>query len=154
MYGNGRTIHSVILMDRTTASPALAGLCSMPRVCPPTSIRQRIRRIVAACCALPSYQPSLRCTMSTASDNRKRRAHVKSRRGCLECKRRHHKCHKVRPICGDCQRLGDHCHYVVVRPRARLGTNPTASPEPASAHGPTSIAASADTNPGTPSTQP
>lgn len=92
--------------------------------------------------------------MSTAPETRKRRAHVKSRGGCLECKRRHHKCDEVHPICGSCQRLDDDCHYVVVRPRARLRANAAASPEPANARGATSVAASADGNDGTPLTQP
>lgn len=40
-----------------------------------------------------------------------RRYHYKSRKGCLECKRRHVKCDEVRPICINCQVSQRQCEY-------------------------------------------
>ncbi|KAL5335192.1 hypothetical protein BJX70DRAFT_330878 [Aspergillus crustosus] len=40
-----------------------------------------------------------------------RRAHRKSRNGCLECKRRHVKCDERRPICSNCTASERDCQY-------------------------------------------
>lgn len=40
---------------------------------------------------------------------RQRKTHSKSRNGCDQCKRRHHKCNEVRPICSNCERLKTPC---------------------------------------------
>ncbi|KAL4886102.1 hypothetical protein BJY04DRAFT_213638 [Aspergillus karnatakaensis] len=40
-----------------------------------------------------------------------RRAHKKSRNGCLECKRRHVKCDEKRPICANCIASERQCEY-------------------------------------------
>ncbi|KAL4736646.1 hypothetical protein BDV11DRAFT_172710 [Aspergillus similis] len=40
-----------------------------------------------------------------------RRAHKKSRNGCLECKRRHVKCDEARPICSNCTASERVCEY-------------------------------------------
>ncbi|KAI0468584.1 hypothetical protein F4859DRAFT_524161 [Xylaria cf. heliscus] len=43
--------------------------------------------------------------------SKKRRPHYKSRKGCLECKRRHIKCDEGRPICVNCDTSARTCHY-------------------------------------------
>lgn len=40
-----------------------------------------------------------------------RRGHVKSRLGCLSCKRRRVKCDETHPVCGQCGRLKLSCSY-------------------------------------------
>ncbi|KAH7141022.1 hypothetical protein EDB81DRAFT_654675 [Dactylonectria macrodidyma] len=40
-----------------------------------------------------------------------RKGHTKSRRGCLNCKRRKVKCSETLPCCGPCERLGLACEY-------------------------------------------
>lgn len=40
-----------------------------------------------------------------------RKGHTKSRRGCLNCKRRKVKCQETLPGCGHCERLGLACEY-------------------------------------------
>ncbi|PHH75862.1 hypothetical protein CDD82_4236 [Ophiocordyceps australis] len=40
-----------------------------------------------------------------------RRGHTKSRRGCLDCKRRRIKCQETRPECGHCLKIGLDCQY-------------------------------------------
>lgn len=43
----------------------------------------------------------------------KRRFHKKSRKGCATCKKRRVKCDEKRPICGNCERMGIECVYLV-----------------------------------------
>ncbi|KAH0347611.1 hypothetical protein KCU81_g3437, partial [Aureobasidium melanogenum] len=43
------------------------------------------------------------------SSDRQRRAHKKSRNGCLQCKARHVKCDEQQPICGLCKRVKKKC---------------------------------------------
>ena len=52
--------------------------------------------------------------MATQTTARKRKAHIKSRRGCAQCKQRHHKCDEERPRCGDCERLKTACSFELV----------------------------------------
>ncbi|KAL4929756.1 uncharacterized protein BDV17DRAFT_260915 [Aspergillus undulatus] len=47
-----------------------------------------------------------------------RRAHKKSRNGCLECKRRHVKCDEKRPICSNCTASERECEYGTRLPSA------------------------------------
>ncbi|KAJ4392463.1 hypothetical protein N0V85_007033 [Neurospora sp. IMI 360204] len=42
-----------------------------------------------------------------------RRSHRKSRKGCLECKRRHIKCDETRPRCINCQTVERECSYPI-----------------------------------------
>ncbi|KAK0725036.1 hypothetical protein B0H67DRAFT_550682 [Lasiosphaeris hirsuta] len=42
---------------------------------------------------------------------RKRRAHKRSRNGCLTCKQRHIRCDEVKPICTNCLTRGGDCGY-------------------------------------------
>ncbi|KAL4819742.1 hypothetical protein BDW67DRAFT_181462 [Aspergillus spinulosporus] len=60
-----------------------------------------------------------------------RRAHKKSRNGCLECKRRHVKCDESRPICSNCTASERVCEYGTrwfnTTPAPRPGP-PTAAP--------------------------
>ncbi|KAK1753353.1 hypothetical protein QBC47DRAFT_430019 [Echria macrotheca] len=42
---------------------------------------------------------------------RKRRAHKRSRNGCLTCKQRHIRCDEVKPICTNCLTRGGECGY-------------------------------------------
>ncbi|KAL4959791.1 uncharacterized protein BDV14DRAFT_205311 [Aspergillus stella-maris] len=56
-----------------------------------------------------------------------RRAHRKSRNGCLECKRRHVKCDERRPICSNCISSERDCEYgscIVIAPPAVRRPNP------------------------------
>ncbi|KAI9924589.1 hypothetical protein MW887_006862 [Aspergillus wentii] len=55
---------------------------------------------------------------STESVYHARRAHRKSRAGCLNCKRRRVKCDESRPHCIRCQKHGVDCDYDVVQCRA------------------------------------
>ncbi|OTA55215.1 hypothetical protein K449DRAFT_176461 [Hypoxylon sp. EC38] len=50
-----------------------------------------------------------------------RRFHKKSRRGCLECKRRHIKCDEKHPTCGNCDVAARSCYYAgqVVSPETQ-----------------------------------
>ncbi|KAL2816186.1 hypothetical protein BDW59DRAFT_153409 [Aspergillus cavernicola] len=64
-----------------------------------------------------------------------RRAHKKSRNGCLECKRRHVKCDEQRPICSNCTAAERICEYstriVNINPKPPLtASTPIASPSP------------------------
>ncbi|KAK1776265.1 hypothetical protein QBC45DRAFT_220596 [Copromyces sp. CBS 386.78] len=43
-----------------------------------------------------------------------RRSHRKSRKGCLECKRRHIKCDETRPRCINCQTVERDCSYPIL----------------------------------------
>lgn len=43
----------------------------------------------------------------------KRKFHKKSRKGCATCKRRRVKCDEKRPICGNCERMGIECVYLI-----------------------------------------
>ncbi|RDW92943.1 Zn(II)2Cys6 transcription factor domain-containing protein [Aspergillus mulundensis] len=54
-----------------------------------------------------------------------RRAHKKSRNGCLECKRRHVKCDEKRPICSNCTASERICEY------GSRWINSTPTPRPA-----------------------
>ncbi|KAH7144204.1 hypothetical protein B0J13DRAFT_475115 [Dactylonectria estremocensis] len=61
-----------------------------------------------------------------------RKGHTKSRRGCLNCKRRKVKCPETLPCCGPCERLGLACEYlenveaaVVPAPAQALQATPT-----------------------------
>ncbi|KAI9369851.1 hypothetical protein BJX61DRAFT_545193 [Aspergillus egyptiacus] len=60
-----------------------------------------------------------------------RRAHKKSRNGCLECKRRHVKCDENRPVCSNCTASERDCEYgtrfIHANSRPPLATSPTAS---------------------------
>ncbi|KAH7112499.1 hypothetical protein B0J11DRAFT_185996 [Dendryphion nanum] len=51
-----------------------------------------------------------------------RRAHSKSRLGCLPCKKRHIKCGQESPSCRNCARRGVNCCYALLR---TPGTGPT-----------------------------
>lgn len=52
---------------------------------------------------------------STASKTRKRpiprKGHTKSRKGCLNCKKRKIKCQETLPECNHCTRIGSRCEY-------------------------------------------
>ncbi|KAF2845422.1 hypothetical protein T440DRAFT_511599 [Plenodomus tracheiphilus IPT5] len=50
-------------------------------------------------------------TKNGHTPERKRRAHVKSRSGCGNCKLRRVKCDESRPCCAQCKRYGVHCKY-------------------------------------------
>ncbi|KAF2108841.1 hypothetical protein BDV96DRAFT_503782 [Lophiotrema nucula] len=57
----------------------------------------------------------------------KRRAHTKSRKGCIQCKQRHTKCDEVHPQCTNCVRLEIQCSW----PDRKNGLSPQAqSPHP------------------------
>lgn len=47
-----------------------------------------------------------------------RKGHTKSRRGCLNCKRRKVKCQETQPECENCTRIGLVCAYPDARPRS------------------------------------
>ncbi|EED12988.1 C6 finger domain protein, putative [Talaromyces stipitatus ATCC 10500] len=51
-----------------------------------------------------------------------RRSHKKSRRGCLECKRRHVKCDEGRPVCVLCTMSGRTCRYACESPQDNPST--------------------------------
>ncbi|KAI0897121.1 hypothetical protein F4806DRAFT_423325 [Annulohypoxylon nitens] len=67
---------------------------------------------------------------TTATTNKKRRAHYKSRKGCKECKQRHVKCDEQRPICLQCSTLGRPCSYTYLTPDPQNsdGASPTSVP--------------------------
>ena len=77
---------------------------------------------------------------------KKRRAHHKSRKGCLECKRRHIKCDERRPSCVNCDTSDRTCAYAV-QPAARdspsdwSAGSPTPAAAPAQASDTTSVLA-------------
>ncbi|KAK1836651.1 sterol uptake control protein 2 [Podospora conica] len=78
-----------------------------------------------------------------------RRSHKKSRRGCLECKRRHIKCDETRPRCLNCTTVERSCSFPA---SATTGTSPASAPSRASTpsvSGPPEPAAPAE-NPVTP----
>ncbi|KAI0384853.1 hypothetical protein F5Y04DRAFT_277588 [Hypomontagnella monticulosa] len=60
--------------------------------------------------------------MVTDQQGKNRRFHKKSRKGCLECKRRHIKCDERRPNCGNCDVAARDCYYAYpsVVPKAQL----------------------------------
>lgn len=66
--------------------------------------------------------------MSEAAEYRPRRAHRKSRTGCLPCKTRHVKCDEERPQCNNCLTTDRQCVYA-----GDGGSNPPKSPGTASA---------------------
>ncbi|KAI0533553.1 hypothetical protein GGR58DRAFT_506234 [Xylaria digitata] len=72
---------------------------------------------------------------SSVSRSKSRRTHYKSRKGCLECKRRHIKCNEHHPICVNCNTAGRTCHYV---PRAVVSAD-SSSATSTSAASPDSI---------------
>ncbi|KAK3401614.1 hypothetical protein B0T20DRAFT_450624 [Sordaria brevicollis] len=51
-----------------------------------------------------------------------RRSHRKSRKGCLECKRRHIKCDETRPRCINCQTVDRECSYPILPGTSHTGT--------------------------------
>ncbi|KAL4804979.1 hypothetical protein BDV18DRAFT_161379 [Aspergillus unguis] len=71
-----------------------------------------------------------------------RRAHKKSRNGCLECKRRHVKCDEKRPVCSNCIASERGCEYGPGRMPAP-GRPPSES-APASTSPPTASPTTAD----------
>ncbi|KAH7128328.1 hypothetical protein B0J11DRAFT_268343 [Dendryphion nanum] len=54
-----------------------------------------------------------------------RKAHKKSRNGCLPCKLRHVKCDEVKPACVNCDKYGSKCEYPL--PKKRISTEQSAS---------------------------
>ncbi|KAL2069250.1 hypothetical protein VTL71DRAFT_15588 [Oculimacula yallundae] len=66
-----------------------------------------------------------------------RRAHKKSRLGCLECKKRKVKCTEARPLCSYCIRSSCPCVY----PDSVLASAPKSSPQSISSLSPKSFAA-------------
>ncbi|RHZ64488.1 hypothetical protein CDV55_102376 [Aspergillus turcosus] len=87
-----------------------------------------------------------------------RRAHKKSRNGCLECKRRHIKCNESRPICSNCTVSERVCEYGI---NVFKATRPVASPNLSGASASLSPAtnlpsgrSSLSPNPGTPQDSP
>ncbi|KAJ5398714.1 hypothetical protein N7465_009203 [Penicillium sp. CMV-2018d] len=62
-----------------------------------------------------------------------RRAHKKSRNGCIECKRRHIKCDEKRPICSNCISSQRHCEFLesVHTEQSRSVRSETATVSPA-----------------------
>nr|POF15389.1 sterol uptake control protein 2 [Quercus suber] len=50
-------------------------------------------------------------TPPTGNNARRRKSHLKSRKGCDQCKKRHNKCNEVHPRCGHCTRLNAHCSF-------------------------------------------
>ncbi|KAI2632476.1 hypothetical protein GGS26DRAFT_77875 [Hypomontagnella submonticulosa] len=59
--------------------------------------------------------------MTMDQQGKNRRFHKKSRKGCLECKRRHIKCDERRPNCGNCDVAARDCYhaYQSTVPRAQ-----------------------------------
>lgn len=55
-----------------------------------------------------------------------RKGHTKSRRGCLNCKRRKVKCPETLPACLNCKRLGLKCEYPTTTHSQAVPTPPTA----------------------------
>ncbi|KAI9730417.1 MAG: hypothetical protein M1834_005927 [Cirrosporium novae-zelandiae] len=58
---------------------------------------------------------------------RPRKSHTKSRRGCLECKRRHIKCDEKRPQCSNCKRLAMKCMWSSLPARPNISSKPLAA---------------------------
>ncbi|KAL2135768.1 hypothetical protein VTI74DRAFT_6973 [Chaetomium olivicolor] len=56
-----------------------------------------------------------------------RKGHTKSRRGCLNCKRRKVKCQETRPECSNCTRIGLVCEYPDSRAQSSLSMVPAPS---------------------------
>jgi hypothetical protein len=56
-----------------------------------------------------------------------RKGHTKSRRGCLNCKRRKVKCQETLPECDHCTRIGLVCEYPDRRPRPAPEPSPSPS---------------------------
>lgn len=52
-----------------------------------------------------------------------RKGHTKSRRGCLNCKRRKVKCPETLPACSNCARIGLTCEYPHVTPSSQLAAS-------------------------------
>ncbi|KAK4202356.1 hypothetical protein QBC40DRAFT_276613 [Triangularia verruculosa] len=50
-------------------------------------------------------------TLAVGAGVRKRKAHTKSRRGCVNCKLRHIKCDESKPICNNCTTFRVSCTY-------------------------------------------
>ncbi|KAF2968909.1 hypothetical protein GQX73_g4672 [Xylaria multiplex] len=73
---------------------------------------------------------------SSISRSKRRRMHYKSRKGCLECKRRHIKCDEHRPICVNCNTTGRTCHYL---PRAVVSADSSSATSTSAAASPDSI---------------
>ncbi|KAI6758550.1 hypothetical protein HG530_010790 [Fusarium avenaceum] len=44
-------------------------------------------------------------------------SHSKTRKGCVNCKKRKVKCDEQRPACFNCDRLQEHCQYLLVPPK-------------------------------------
>ncbi|KXS99491.1 hypothetical protein AC578_3753 [Pseudocercospora eumusae] len=60
-----------------------------------------------------------------------RKAHTKSRRGCMSCKKRHVKCDELKPRCSHCTRLEIECHYADTRSSSNItsyGNSPLSDP--------------------------
>ncbi|KAK4103216.1 hypothetical protein N658DRAFT_422129 [Parathielavia hyrcaniae] len=68
-----------------------------------------------------------------------RRSHRKSRKGCLECKKRHIKCDETRPHCINCTTVDRRCRYSTPwTPAERSPSDRSASPQNSTtAHAPT-----------------
>ncbi|XPS97037.1 hypothetical protein M3J09_006280 [Ascochyta lentis] len=60
--------------------------------------------------------------MSRDKAVRKRRAHVKSRKGCGNCKLRRVKCDEVHPVCTNCKRYGVSCDYSSLKSSLDINT--------------------------------
>jgi Zn(2)-Cys(6) binuclear cluster domain-containing protein len=57
-----------------------------------------------------------------------RKSHTKSRKGCLQCKRRHAKCDEAKPTCSNCSRLDLKCVWPVPKESPNiLSPSPTVS---------------------------
>ncbi|KAL4918377.1 hypothetical protein BDW62DRAFT_217579 [Aspergillus aurantiobrunneus] len=65
-----------------------------------------------------------------------RRAHKKSRNGCLECKRRHVKCDEKRPVCSNCAVAERDCEYGTRLPSANARPPLPASASPVQSQSP------------------
>ncbi|KAK4453906.1 sterol uptake control protein 2 [Podospora aff. communis PSN243] len=75
-----------------------------------------------------------------------RRRHRKSRKGCLECKRRHIKCDETRPRCINCSTAERDCPYPTTEDGPGISPGEGASPaalDPGSGSGPSSVSPSA-----------
>ncbi|KAK0617327.1 hypothetical protein B0T14DRAFT_435023 [Immersiella caudata] len=71
-----------------------------------------------------------------------RRRHKKSRKGCLECKRRHIKCDETRPRCINCSTAERECPYPATEDGPGTSPAESASPaalDPGSGSGPSSV---------------
>ncbi|KAL4923674.1 Zn(II)2Cys6 transcription factor domain-containing protein [Aspergillus undulatus] len=68
----------------------------------------------------------MRYAMPSAGNLRPRKAHRKSRRGCIECKRRHVKCDEGRPGCVNCDVSRRTCSYedMASKPRTFIRVSP------------------------------